>query len=556
MINDVSSGMPIGELADLIRRAAQAAVGGDVPSVEVSPPASAEHGDVATPIAMVLARSARRAPRDIAADVREALLAQPEAIDVIFAVDVAGPGFLNIRLTPRWFARVIDTARTAGGRFGARGDGERVLLEFVSANPTGPLHVGHARNAAYGDSLARILSFAGRAVTREFYANDHGRQMTLFGASLAARDAESRGAPTEIPDGGYHGDYIRELAAAVRGVVHGDDAESLDSGGDGAVDVFAARGAELMLARIMDDLAAFRVHFDRVFSEATLHREGRVADAVAALARSGDTYVRDGAHWFRTSAYGDEKDRVLVRADGTPTYLASDVAYHLDKAARAGDRLIDILGADHHGYVARLRAILAAGGCDPDMLLVPIMQLVSLSEGGEAKRMSKRAGTLVTLSDLVSDIGVDAARFFLVQRSHETAFELDLDLAREQSQENPVFYVQYAHARACSIIAQATRGAPPIAAVPPELVDADRAVVLALAGWPEVVAEAADRLSPHRIVAYLIDLARDFHHFYHRCRVYGEPADVEGFRLALCDATRRVIATGLDLIGVSAPERM
>ena len=314
-----------------------------------------------------------------------------------------------------------------------------------------------------------------------------------------------------------------------------------------------------MLAAIRRDLDRFRVlPFDRFFSERTLHEAGRVMGGVAALRDAGDAYDDEGATWFRTTDYGDSKDRVLVRSDGDPTYLAADVAYHLDKAGRGHDILIDVLGADHHGYIARLRAVLAAGGYDPDRLEVPTIQLVSLVEGGEAKKMSKRAGTLVTLADLLDDIGVDAARFFLVQRSHETALDLDLDLAREQSQENPVYYVQYAHARVQSILAQA--GEPPAADEPlgaPAVLDpSERTLVMRLADWPAAVAEAAERRAPHRVVAYLIELAREFHGFYHRCRVVGEAPEVEAFRLDLCRATAATVRTGLDLLGVEAPERM
>jgi arginyl-tRNA synthetase len=381
--------------------------------------------------------------------------------------------------------------------------------------------------------------------------------MRKFGESVAARYAELFDVPFAVPEDGYHGAYVTDIAATNKDAER--DRFMPPPFDEAALDFFTARGEELMLAAIRRDLDRFRVlPYDRFFSERTLHEAGRVMGGVAALRDAGDAYDDEGATWFRTTDYGDSKDRVLVRSDGDPTYLAADVAYHLDKAGRGHDILIDVLGADHHGYIARLRAVLAAGGYDPDRLEVPTIQLVSLVEGGEAKKMSKRAGTLVTLADLLDDIGVDAARFFLVQRSHETALDLDLDLAREQSQENPVYYVQYAHARVQSILAQA--GEPPAADEPlgaPGVLDpSERTLVMRLADWPTAVAEAAERRAPHRVVAYLIELAREFHGFYHRCRVVGEAPEVEAFRLDLCRATAATVRTGLDLLGVEAPERM
>jgi len=542
-----------------VATAAGAAIDSDPPAVALAAPAQPEMGDLASPIAMSLAKAARRPPREIAEAIATHLRADPGSDGWLQSVEVAGPGFLNMTLSPAWFADAAARTAALGESHGA-GSARRplkILLEFVSANPTGPPHVGHARQAAYGDALGRILSFAGHSVTREYYVNDHGRQMRLFGASVAARYAELCGRAAEIPEGGYHGDYVVAIATAVReeiGDRYADDALTSDE----ALDLFTARGEALMLEAIRGDLERFRVRFDRFFSETDLHRAGTVTAGVAALQASGDAYTAEGAVWFRTTDYGDTKDRVLVRGDGDTTYLAADVAYHLDKAGRGDDLLINVLGADHHGYIARLRAVLAAGGYDPEVLEVPIIQLVSLLERGEAKKMSKRAGTVVTLGDLLDDIGVDAARFFLVQRSHETPLDLDLDLAREQSQENPVYYVQYAHARVSSILAQASdRPATDPAPPPPAALDpAERALVMRLADWPVAVAEAEERRAPHRVTAYLIELAREFHAFYHRCRVVGEPAEIEAFRLDVCRATGATIRTGLDLLGVEAPERM
>ena len=530
--------------------------GAEPPAVPLAPPAQPQMGDLASPVAMALAKSSRRPPREIGEEIAARLRDDPASAAWLAGVEVAGPGFLNMTLTPSWFAAAAASVARAGRSYGAgtAAEPQDVLLEFVSANPTGPPHVGHARQAAYGDSLGRILAFAGHTVTREYYVNDYGRQMRLFGESVAARYVQLCGGAAQVPEGGYNGDYVVGIAEAVRAEIgdrHAADALTSPE----ALDLFTARGEELMLDAIRAQLARFRVSFDRFFSERTLHEAGAVAGGIAALQAAGDAYTSDGAVWFRTTDYGDTKDRVLVRGDGDPTYLASDVAYHLDKAGRGHDRLIDVLGADHHGYMARLRAVLEAGGHDPDSLEITIIQLVSLLERGEAKKMSKRAGTVVTLDDLLDDIGVDAARFFLVQRSHDTPLDLDLDLAREQSQENPVYYAQYAHARVCSILAQVET--PPVASAPPaELDPAERALVMRLADWPVAVSEAEERRAPHRVAAYLIDLARDFHAFYHRCRVVGEPDDVAAFRLDLCTATAGVIRTGLDLIGVEAPQRM
>lgn len=549
------------ELAQAIAHDAAAASGIADASVALVPPARPEHGDIATPVAMGVAKKAGRPPREIAQEIADRLMARPELGGIVGRVEIAGPGFLNFTLAPGWFAGVAQGVVAAGASFGSgtADPRESILLEFVSPNPTGPMHVGHARHAAYGDAVARVLEFVGHRVWRECYVNDYGRQMQLFGASVAARYAQLLGESGQMPEDGYQGAYVAEIATEIHAEVGARFAGRVSPPDADTLAFFARAGGERMLARTQRELTTCRVHIDRFFSETTLHVEGRVAAGIAALREAGYTFEAEGAVWFRTTALGDEKDRVLVRSDGASTYLAADVAYHLDKAARMGDRMIDIFGADHHGYINRLKAVIAAGGYPPDCLEVLIMQLVSLVEKGEAKRMSKRAGTLVTLDELLSDIGVDATRFFLVERSHDTAFELDLDLAREQSQENPVYYVQYAHARCCSILAKAAaEGAVRSDGLeaPADLDASERALVIRLSEWPDVAAEAAARRAPHRIVAYLKDLARDLHAFYHRCRVVGERPEVQTFRLDLTVATRQVLAIGLDLLGVEAPERM
>jgi arginyl-tRNA synthetase len=548
---------PLSELAARITRQAADLVGHEPAEVPLSPPAQREHGDLATPVAMAMAKRAKRPPREIAEGLVAALAGDPQAARWIARAEVAGPGFVNLTLSPAWFADTVEAILAGGDRFGAGAvePRERILVEFVSANPTGALHVGHARQAAYGDSLARTLAFAGHEVTREYYVNDQGRQMRSFGASVAWRYGQLHGVELPMPEEGYPGEDVLEVARRVDAEVGDRFVGRLDPLDDEALTVFTERGGQVMLELIREELERFRVRMDSWFSELSMHESGRVREGLEALQRAGDAYEQDGALWFATTRYDDEKDRVLVRGDGTTTYLASDVAYHLDKAGRDHDRLIDVLGADHHGYVARLRAVLEAGGHSGDMLEVSLLQLVSLVERGEAKRMSKRAGTVVTLSDLLDDIGVDAARFFLVQRSHDTPLELDLDLARERSQENPVYYVQYAHARGASILRQV--GQIPEGQPPPETLDeSERALVLQVAAWPGALAEAESKRAPHRIAAYLVDLARDFHAFYHRCRVAGEPDDILAFRARLTQATGTVIRTGLDLLGVEAPDRM
>jgi arginyl-tRNA synthetase len=558
----VADPRPLAALDRALAEEAGRLAGGEPPAVELTRPARPEHGDLATSAALVIARQAGRPPREIAEQLAAALAGREDLAGAIERMEVAGPGFLNITLTPAWLAGVARAVAQAGERYGAGSADrpERILIEFVSANPTGAPHVGHARQAAYGDSLARLLAFAGHTVTREFYVNDHGRQMELFGASAAARYAELMGLEAEVPEGGYRGEEVRELATALRAEVGDRYRDEIAPPSAEALAFFVARGGALMLEAVRLQLDRFRVRFDRFFSERTLHEGGAVARGIARLEAAGHAYRAEGALWFRASAFGDEKDRVLVRADGDPTYLAADVAYHLDKAGRGQDRLINVLGADHHGYVPRLRALLQASGYDPDILEVPIVQLVSLLERGEAKKMSKRAGTLVTLSALLDDVGVDAARFFLLLRSHETPLELDLDLAREASQENPVYYVQYAHARVAGILAQidgaAGGGGAPDPGPPATLDPSERALVLRLAEWPDAVAEAELRRAPHRVVAYLRELAHDFHTFYHRCRVVGEAPEVERFRLDCCRATAAVVRTGLGLVGVDAPDRM
>jgi arginyl-tRNA synthetase len=526
--------------------------------VVLSAPRQAGHGDLATNVAMMFAKRAGKPPRELAQAIADGL---PEALgDRIAAVEVAGPGFLNLTLGDGYLRDALATIAAPGrGWGGGTATTERINVEFVSANPTGPMHIGHARNAAYGDALARLLAFHGHEVEREFYVNDFGSQVKNLALSIQAR---ARG--EEVPEGGYQGEYVKELAESIA------DAATTD------LEHLTAEGVEAMLGRTKATLDEFGVHFDRFFSERSLH-EGEPSaldEALEVLKANGELELEDGAWWLRTERRGDDKDRVVIRATGEPTYYASDLAYMRDKQERGYDRQMLVLGADHHGYIGRMRAAFESFGGDPDRLELLIMQLVTLVEGGEQVKMSKRAGQFVTVEDLVSEIGVDAARWFLLQRSHDTAVELDLDLARKESSENPVYYVQYAHARCCSVLERVGEASQALVAglgdgEPAEAVlealrqsaapvePAEKVLVLKLGELPEVVAHASDRRAPHRIATYALELAQVFTAFYRDCKIAGAEGDgVEAWRSALTAVTRDTLATCLGLLGVSAPQRM
>jgi arginyl-tRNA synthetase len=544
---------PLSELRATVHAAVEAL--GDGASAQeptLERPPRPELGDYSTNAALLLAPLRGEKPRDVAETLRQSLA---ETLGGSASkVEVAGPGFLNLHLTDRWHREAVAGILDAGAGYGATSADlpERVLVEFVSANPTGPLTAAGGRGAAFGDSLARLFEATGHEVGREYLLNDVGGQVDRFAASIAAR---MRGA--DPPDDGYSGEYVNELAAEVA-------AEGLDP--DDA-DALARRGTEAMRERIAATLDRFGVHFDVWFSERSLHEAGAIDAAVAEMRARGHVHDRAGAVWLRTTDFGDDKDRVLIRAGGEPTYFAADVAYHRDKIERGWERMVDPLGSDHHGYVARMKAGLAALGADPDRYEAPIMQLVQIIDGGERARMSKRKGEFVTLDELIDDIGVDAARFFLLQRSHDTALDLDLDLARKESQDNPVYYVQYAHARIASILRkaveegvtpseEAAQGAAAGPAVESAAEPAERALVRRLLEMPGEVGAAADRRAPHRLCAYATATAADFHAFYRDCQVVGAPGALEDARLGLCVAAKRAIAGTLRLLGVSAPERM
>jgi arginyl-tRNA synthetase len=494
-------------------------------------PPQPEFGDYSTNAAMLRAPAEGKPPREVAGVLAEEL--KERLGDDVERIDVAGPGFLNLFMSESWFHRAVAAAIDQADDFGRGSGGERVLVEFVSANPTGPMTVASARGAAIGDSLSRLLEFAGNEVEREYYINDYGTQVRLFGESIRAR---ARG--EQPPEGGYQGDYVGELAAEIDGAAERDP------------DELALLGVEHMMRRVKATLARFRVHFDRFFSERSMYENSAVERVFEQL--KAEIYEHEGARWLRTSSGGDEKDSVLVRSSGEPTYFASDIAYHEDKCERGYDRVIDVWGADHHGHVKRMHAAWEAlGGADGALELL-IMQLVNLMEGGERARMSKRQGEFVTLDDLIDDIGVDAARFFLLQRSHDTTIDLDLALAREQSNENPVYYCQYAHARIASILRRAESEPDP--SVDAALHPSEAALIKKLLDFPEEIQIAAERRAPHRLTTYVLALAQAFSAFYRDCKVVGTPE--EGFRLALALQTQRVIARALDLLGVEAPETM
>ena len=541
---------PLDDLKTAVREAAGelrngGAAAGDRLSLER--PRKAGFGDYSTNAAMLLAPTLGEPPRAVAERLGAAL--QERLGARVEKVEVAGPGFLNLFLTDAWYLAAIDEVLAAGDAFGAivPADPERIQIEFVSANPTGPLTAASGRHAAFGDALARILELAGNTVEREYYFNDGGGQVQRLGDSILAR---ARG--EEPPEDGYQGEYVAALAAAIPDAAAKSPAE------------LAAAGVELMMAGIRATLERFRVSFDVWFSEAALY-EGEPSAwdrARERLVADGNAYQSEGALWLRTTTLaGDEKDRPLVRSSGEPTYLAADVAYHWDKLERGFDRLVNVLGSDHHNYVTRLKAILAAAGADPDRLEVPLLQFVHVVEAGARASMSKRRGDFVTLEELIEEIGVDATRWFMLSRSGDTMVDLDLTLAREQSAENPVYYVQYAHARIASVLAKAgeARVAAALGAAREGLTlePAERELIKKLLAFPAEVAEAADRRAPHRIAVYALETAQAFTAFYRDCHIVGaEPEALESFRLSLSVATQRVIARALGLLGVTAPDRM
>lgn len=552
----------MGDLADNlvghIRAAIESAISSgalacEIPTfIPLERPKNRDHGDYASSIALQLAKSAGKNPREVA----ELLKAGLESLEDVTKVDIAGPGFINITLNRSSQANLVTTIRSAGSHFGEGKSlaGISINLEFISANPTGPLHLGHTRWAAVGDALGRVLTAAGAKVTREFYINDRGNQMDLFGASV---EAAALGNP--IPEDGYQGDYISDLAKQV--VAQDAGITSLE--GDARRIAFRESAYALQLAQQQGVLKSFNTVFDVWFSERSLHESGAVAHGLDKLREQGHVFDVDGATWLRTTDFGDDKDRVLIKANGDLTYFASDTAYYINKRERGFDICIYMLGADHHGYVNRLRATAACAGDNPDYNIhILIGQLVKIMEGGEEVKLSKRAGTIITLEELVEKVGVDAARYTLIRYPVDTPMIMDIDVLRKNTNENPVYYVQYAHARIAAVLRNAADLGISLENFDPSQLSHDRENELlgSLAQFPRVVASAAELREPHRVARYLEELAAVYHSFYADCRVLPmgdeKATALHSSRLALCDATKQVIANGLALLGVSAPERM
>jgi arginyl-tRNA synthetase len=538
-------------LAALVERGAVELPEGAPGQVRVERPKSKEHGDYATNVALQLAKRAGIPPRELA----ELLATELKGYDGVGAVDIAGPGFINITVATAAQGEVARQVVEAGSSYGGsdRLTGKKINLEFVSANPTGPVHIGGARWAPVGDSLARVFAALGADVTREYYFNDHGAQIDRFSRSLLA---VAHGRP--IPEDGYFGDYVADIA----GTVVGANPDVLSLPDEEAQEVLRREGVELMFNRIKETLHSFGVDFDVYFHEKALHDSGAVERAIARLTEMGNTYEEDGALWLRTEKYGDDKDRVIIRSNGTPAYISGDLGYYLDKRERGFDRCLIMLGADHHGYVGRMNAMCSAFGDEPGKNLeILIGQMVNLLRNGEPLRMSKRAGTVVTIDDLVDAIGVDASRYALARYHTDSTIDIDLDLWARATNDNPVFTVQYAHARVASLMRNAA-DLGVTAESHPELLTHEKEgeLLRALAEFPRVVKAAAELREPHRVARYLEELAGTYHRFYDNCRVLPrgdeEITDLHRARLLLVDATRVVLANGLDLLGVSAPERM
>ena len=529
----------------------------DLPPLLLEPPKQKEFGDLATNVALVWAKKLRKPPRAIA----EAILKNLEDPQGIVAqADVAGPGFLNFSFSASFCYRLLDEIEKGKEAPLELGKGERVQVEFASVNPTGPLHVGHGRVAVIGDVLARLLKAVGYSVEKEYYVNDAGQQMEKLGLSIYHRYRELLGEKSEFPTDGYPGEYVKEIAAEVKerwgAKFHAEEPAS-------AVDFFSRWGGEALLAGIRDDLSSFSVSFDSFVSEKELRERGEVEGTIEFLRAHGLVYSQDGAEWFKATSYGDEKDRAVIKSNGELTYFASDIAYHRNKLERGFSRLINVWGADHHGYVRRLQAAIKALGYDPRLLEIVLVQMVHLTRGGEPVRMGKRLGEFVTLREVIEEVGSDAARFFFLMRRADSHLDFDLELAKKESSENPVFYVQYAHARIASIFEQARQAGIAVADLQSGNIEIERLtlneeieIIKKLLQFSDVIEETVRELEPHRVVFYLLELAAEFHRYYNRFRIISDDAALTQARMLLVRNVQKVIRRGLHLLGIDAPSRM
>ncbi|WP_301107271.1 arginine--tRNA ligase [Sporosarcina sp.] len=527
----------------------------DMPEIKLESPKNKENGDYAANIAMQLTKLAKKPPRAIAEEILEHLDTADTAIE---SIEIAGPGFLNIRVKADSLADVVKFVLDQGSEYGRSesGQNQKVQVEFVSANPTGDLHLGHARGASLGDSLCNILDLAGYDVSREYYINDAGNQINNLAKSIEVRYFEALGLEKEMPEDGYRGADIIGIAKELANE-HGDRYTKVSE--EERLAFFREHGLQIELDKLKKDLADFRVHFDNWFSETSLYNNGKIEVALDKLRENGHVYEEDGATWFRSTTFGDDKDRVLIKQDGSFTYLTPDIAYHEDKLRRGFDKLINIWGADHHGYIPRMKAAIQALGYDRDTLEVEVAQMVQLYKDGEKFKMSKRTGKAVTLRELVEEVGLDAVRYFFAMRSGDAQMDFDLDLAVSKSNENPVYYAQYAHARICSILRQAKEQNMQPSTVNVTLLTDEKELELLkkLGDFPKLVSDAARLRAPHRITTYIQELAATFHSFYNANKVLDpENKDLSEARLALITATKTTIANALKLIGVEAPERM
>ncbi|AGZ25989.1 MULTISPECIES: arginine--tRNA ligase [Staphylococcus] len=543
LVEEIEASIKKAELAD------------DIPEIKIEIPKDVKNGDYSTNIAMVLTKIAKRNPREIAQAIVDHLDASKAHVK---NVDIAGPGFINFYLDNQYLTDIIPEAIQKGDQFGKAEESKNknILLEYVSANPTGDLHIGHARNAAVGDTLANILIAAGYHVTREYYINDAGNQISNLARSIETRFFESLGDDShEMPEDGYNGKDIVEIGKDLADK----HPEIKDYSDDERLKTFRQLGVDYEMSKLKKDLSDFNTHFDNWFSETSLYEKGEIKEVLAKMNELGYTYEADGATWLRTSDFKDDKDRVLIKKDGNYTYFLPDIAYHFDKVQRGNDILIDLMGADHHGYINRLKASLETFGVDSDRLEIQIMQMVRLMQNGEEVKMSKRTGNAITLREIMDEVGVDAARYFLTMRSPDTHFDFDMELAKEQSQDNPVYYAQYGHARICSILKQAKEQGIDISTdVDFSKITNEKAIELLkkVAEFEPTIESAADSRAPHRMTNYIQDLASHFHKFYNAEKVLTDDIEKTKAHIALVEAVRITLNNALALVGVSAPESM